>query len=34
VVDAIIEHHPAAPSAMLTASIAATIVIGSASGPP
>ena len=33
-VDAIIEHHPAAPSARATVSIAVSIVSGSASGPP
>ena len=34
VVEAIIEHHPAAPSARATASIARTSVTGSTSGPP
>jgi hypothetical protein len=34
VVDAIIVHHPAAPSEWATASITSTIVVGSASGPP
>ncbi len=34
VVEAIIVHHPAAPSSRDTASITSTIVIGSASGPP
>ena len=34
VVEAIIEHHPAAPSARASVSIAVSIVSGSASGPP
>ncbi len=34
VVDAIIEHQPAAPSAVATVSTARTMVCGSASGPP